>query len=67
MTDDDDGTEQLRVELARQDEALERAREQLEAMAGLDVRVPASWLRELEDASAPRAFAPIPLVSGIRA
>lgn len=62
----DEKLEQLRMELARQDEALDQARQQMEALPDLRVVVPESWLRELEDACSPQGMIPTAFVIGIR-
>ena len=62
----DEKLEQLRMELARQDEALDQARQQIEALADLPIEVPESWLREFDDACAPQGMVPTALVIGIR-
>jgi hypothetical protein len=62
----DEKLEALRMELARQDAALDNARQQMEAFADLRIEVPESWLRELEDACAPQGMVPTALVIGIR-
>jgi hypothetical protein len=62
----DEKLEQLRMELVRQDEALDQARQQMEALAGLSVEVPEAWLRELEDACEPQGMVPAAIVIGIR-
>lgn len=62
----DEKLEQLRMELARQDAALDQAREQLEALGDLPFEVPQEWLRELEEACTPAGIIPTALVIGIR-
>ena len=56
----------LRMELARQDAALEEARQQAEALAGAPIEVPEEWLREVDDACTPKGMIPRALVMGIR-
>ena len=62
----DEKLERLRMELARQDEALDQARQQMEGLAGLNIEVPEAWLRELEDACEPQGMIPSAIVIGIR-
>jgi hypothetical protein len=62
----DEKLEQLHMELARQDAALDQARDQLEALGDLQFEVPQEWLRELEEACAPAGIIPTALVIGIR-
>jgi hypothetical protein len=62
----DEKLEQLRMELARQDEALDQVRPQIEALADLPIEVPESWLRELDDACTPQGMIPTAIVIGIR-
>jgi len=62
----DEKLEQLRMELARQDEALDQARQQNEALADLPIELAESWLREFDDACAPQGMIPTALVIGIR-
>ena len=65
MTNDEKLTE-LRMELARQDQAFDNARQQIEVLADLPVEVPEEWLREIEDACVSRV-ASTAIVVGIRA
>jgi hypothetical protein len=62
----DEKLEQLRMELARQDAALDEAREQMEALGDLRFDVPADFFRELEQACAPTGMIPTAIVIGIR-
>ena len=62
----DEKLEQLRIELARQDGALDHARQQMEALASFNIEVPEAWLREFEDACEPQGMIPSAIVIGIR-
>lgn len=62
----DEKLEQLRMELARQDEALDDARQQIEALGDLSFELPESWLRDFDDACAPQGMIPTAIVIGIR-
>jgi hypothetical protein len=62
----DEKLEALRMELARQDQALDDAREQLEAFTDIPVEVIGPLCRDLEDACAPQGMVPTTLVIGIR-
>jgi hypothetical protein len=62
----DEKLEQLRTELARQDAALDEAREQMEALGPRRLDVPADFFCELEQACTPTGMIPTALVIGIR-
>lgn len=62
----DEKLEQLRMELARQDAALDQARQQLEALGDLQFEVPHDFFRDLEQACTPVGVIPTALVIGIR-
>lgn len=62
----DEKLEKLRMELARQDAALEEARQQLESLGDIPFEVPNDWLKEIEDACAPPPMVPVAIVVGIR-
>ncbi len=62
----DEQLQALRTELTRQDEALDQARQQIEALADLPIEVPESWLRELDDVCTPQGMIPTAIVIGIR-
>lgn len=62
----DEKLEKLRMELARQDAALDQARQQLEALGDLQFEVPQEWLKDIEDACAPPPMVAVAIVVGIR-
>ncbi|MEA2748121.1 MAG: hypothetical protein QOI41_2264 [Myxococcales bacterium] len=62
----DEKLEQLRMELARQDAALDEARQQMAALAELPFEVPTEWLNEIEEACAPPPILRGAIVVGIR-
>lgn len=62
----DEKLEQLHMELARQDAALEDARQQMEALGDLPLDVPGEWLKEIEEACSPPPMVPGAIIVGIR-
>lgn len=57
----------LQQELARQDAALDHAREEIESLGDHPIDVPQEWLQAIEDACAPQVIVPAAPIYGIRA